>query len=143
MTTKVGKFTVPVLGQDQVGLYHFTGGKHEGDEGLYGFWTVMLKRRLGGEGSFIVRSKVGADVGERVSRFPRDAKIKTGKHRQDCLHKWHVVMERGANVDFIRAANQRECDLWLDYYRDTPQYEGMTVIRPPQMAYAVLEPEPA
>jgi hypothetical protein len=111
MTTRIGRFIVPVRHANKV-LLGFVSGGYE--LGWYAFWTAMFEKAVDRRRNVIVRARVGFSAGERFERIGRE---RTAAYihpvaRKEYGRLWKA-MGAGRNIKYVRAATVREVERWL------------------------------
>jgi hypothetical protein len=111
MTTRIGRFVVPVRHANKVYLGFVTEGY---EFGWYAFWTAMFKQPVDRRRNIIARARVGFAAGERFERIGRErtAAYIPPLHRKEYAQLWKA-MGAGRNIKYVRASTTREVGLWL------------------------------
>ncbi len=111
--TKVGEFWVPVLMPAKVHVVVFK-------EGVFTFWTAMLKKPVGGKQKIWGRAVVGLTAGDRFDRMKIECRASYIPKEWHAEYKdwWNNKLKRGANVAYIRPSTSKEIARWLKTHPD-------------------------
>ncbi len=121
--TRVGTFCVPVVKSKFVTIVQFRAGAHGRQErGDFCFWRIVFKHRAQsgsykGARGLIGRAAPFYPPGERFERLAREVP-----------YLWDAVLERGANVQYIRPANRKEVQRWFDTHKKDDRFAYRIII---------------
>ncbi len=113
MTTRVGRYRVPVRGIHPTIAYFVGGARGAHERGVFLFWTAVLKRPHRGERTCTARARILLPPGERFERMGREAR--TARHagaRRVYAAWWEQHLRRGAGIAYIRPATRLEVRHW-------------------------------
>lgn len=127
LTTRVGKFDVPVKTRHAT-LVHFSGGeggKHEA--GNFAFWTAVLKEPVRLEQKdgwprkgrvvrkIFGRAYVSLGAGDRFDRMRIESKTATDAADRRVYRRMYVeCMHSGGNIKVIRPSTLKEVCRWME-----------------------------
>jgi len=124
ITTKVGKYTIPVRNAHHLTICSFgAGARGKKERGDYAFWTAVLSKRFvkgkGKESTSISqifgRSHLLLSPGDRFDRMKREMRIaRTKDDRAIYRMFWNDVLKKGGNIKYIRPCTLQEMNRWLE-----------------------------